>query len=574
MNNKVKIQYRKPLLELCSPNKEIQTVLTDRTQMSAYAITLVEKVNETAELSFSMPFENSKLTDQDCEKLVKLNGEYYVIKEISVNDNDSRVIDVKCYHESVELKGILCETIDVIGVTVAEMFKTIIDSCTTMDVGYKFKGTDIPDTTKRSLQNDSEVSVYENLVKMAEVFQAVLEFSVDAYGNKQVYLRKESIDRGKFVKKSNGLKQLNIAYDSNELFTRLTPFGDTDDYGIELNIMGVNPTGKSYVENYDYFLAKGMTYEEIKANPRCNQEMIYRNSDIVDENDLYRIAMEELEKCSVPVLDGTIDMVDFSIFEGSALLAPVLSEQIIVIDKDINFSIKAKITGIERNYDNPLQTKVTISNVIRYTSVFKDLVHQGEKIDKITSVDSNGGVVVKGNYVQGKIDAHKAQIVGMIDVIEKPEDKYAILFECRTVGSELFGALAIGSRGILISSELDVKDEWIWRTAINSNAISATEINTGTLNANLIKAGVLESFNGKSWIDMEDGSFSFANGRIVYNNTDGFKIFLSSDPDVSDLETEFNKYKEEIKGDIGNIKDKVDDIESNFGDIFADGIIE
>lgn len=574
MDNRVKIQYRKPLLELCSPNKKIETVLTDRTQMSAYNITLVEKINETAELTFCMPFENNKINDQDCEKLVKLNGEYYVIKEISVSDANSRVIEVKCIHESVELKGVLCETIDVIGVTVAEMFQAIKDSCTTIDIGYEFRGTDIPDTTKRALQNDSEVSVYENLVKMAEVFQAVLEFTVSADGVKQVYLRKNSIERGKYLKKSNGLKQLDLTYDSNELFTRVIAFGYTDSDGIELNIMGVNPTGKSYVENYDYFLAKGMTYDEIKNNPRCNQEMIYRDTNIVDEHDLYRLAMEELEKCSVPVLDGTIDMVDFSVFEGSALLAPVLCEEVIVIDKDINFSIKAKITGIERNYDNPLQTKVTISNVIRYTSVFKDLVYQGEKIDKITSTDGSGNLVVNGSYVNGKIDAHKAQIVGMLDSIEKPEDKYAILFEDRRVGSTLFGALAIGSRGILIANELDGKDEWIWRTAINANAISASEINTGVLNADLIKAGVLESFNGKSWIDMQDGSFSFANGRITFNDTDGFKIFLSSDPEVSDLETELNKYKNEISTDIKDINDKLDNIDIEFGDAFADGIID
>ena len=75
MNNKVKIKYRKPLLELCDPNKKIETVLTDRTQMSAYEITLSEKVNETAELTFKMPFNNKKLTSNDCEKLVKMEGQ-------------------------------------------------------------------------------------------------------------------------------------------------------------------------------------------------------------------------------------------------------------------------------------------------------------------------------------------------------------------------------------------------------------------------------------------------------------------------------------------------------------------
>ena len=89
------------------------------------------------------------------------------------------------------------------------------------------------------------------------------------------------------------------------------------------------------MENYEFFLAKGLTIEEILATPRCCQEMIFRDSNLVDENDLYRVACEELAKCSVPVLNGSIDMADLSIFEGSSLLAPILNEKIIVIDKDI-----------------------------------------------------------------------------------------------------------------------------------------------------------------------------------------------------------------------------------------------
>ncbi|MBP3916368.1 prophage endopeptidase tail family protein [Clostridium sp.] len=527
MNNKVKIKYRKPLLELCDPNKKIETVLTDRTQMSAYEITLSEKVNETAELTFKMPFNNKKLTSNDCEKLVKMEGQYYVIKSVTVSDYDSRVINVNCVHESVELKGILCSTIDVIGVTVEEMFNSIMESVTSMEVGYIFKGTDIPDTTRRALQNDSEVSIYENLIAMAEVFQACLEFGFDVYGNKTIYLRKNPLNKGKYVKKKNGLKQLDITYDSNELFTKVIAFGETDSDGVELNIMGVNPTGKSYVENYDYFLAKGMTMEEIKANPRCNQEMVYRNTDIVDENDLYRLALEELKKCSVPVLVGSIDMIDFSVFEGSSLVAPVINEEITVIDQDINFSISARITAIERNYDNPLQTKVTISNVVEYKSVFKELVSAGEKVDQITTVNpSTGKTSVIAGLIQGKINSAVTQIGTMLDAIDAPEADYAILFEDRRVGSPLYGALAIGTSGILIAHELKEDNTWNWATAINSLGVNASQVVTGTLWANLIKAGILSDVNNTTWINMEDGTFSFANEQITF---DGDKLQVSID---------------------------------------------
>lgn len=57
-------------------------------------------------------------------------------------------------------------------------------------------------------------------------------------------------------------------------------------------------------------------------------------------------------------------------------------------------------------------------------------------------------------------------------------------------------------------------------------SIVADFINVGTLNANLIKSGVIKSLNEKTWIDMNNGSFNFANnltmdeeGNIVYKGT-------------------------------------------------------
>ncbi|NMA82444.1 MAG: hypothetical protein GX962_01115, partial [Epulopiscium sp.] len=55
-------------------------------------------------------------------------------------------------------------------------------------------------------------------------------------------------------------------------------------------------------------------------------------------------------------------------------------------------------------------------------------------------------------------------------------------------------------------------------TAVTADgAIVADFITVGILNAALIKAGVLKSFNGKSWLNMEDGTFDFANGALAFD---------------------------------------------------------
>lgn len=61
-------------------------------------------------------------------------------------------------------------------------------------------------------------------------------------------------------------------------------------------------------------------------------------------------------------------------------------------------------------------------------------------------------------------------------------------------------------------------------TAITQDGqIVADFITTGVLNAGLIKTGLLKSFNGVSWINLDDGTFDFANGNLSF---DGLNIQL------------------------------------------------
>ena len=195
----VKQQYRKPRLELYSPNYLREQILVNNTKNSAFNIKLKQSVNETSTLTFDMRFNNTKLTSNDCEKLVKLDGEYYIIKTIDVSDTEQRTISVTAYHEAEELKGILCTSINVIGVTAGEMFNAILEASGKQDMlGYKFQ-TDLSSATKRALQVEDECSIFENLVSMAEKFQATLECFRNGFGEKVVYLRKNPIKRGKYV---------------------------------------------------------------------------------------------------------------------------------------------------------------------------------------------------------------------------------------------------------------------------------------------------------------------------------------------------------------------------------------
>lgn len=536
----IKDEYKKVRLDLLSPNKVLLTKLTDKTLLSAFNISVAYKMNEVNTLTFDIPFDNPKINDASCENLVKLGFEHYIIKEINTNSADTRMRSVSCVHEAYELKGILSDPITSIGVTALTMFNAIKSASDVALTNYYWKGTDIPDTTKRSLLSEEEVSVFENLISMAQLFEGWIEFTTDSNGQIGVYLRKNAIDNGKRVIKGRDLKQLNITYNSNEIFTRITPLGKSTSNG-DLNIMSVNPTGKSYVEDYSYYLAKGMTLEQIKTTPKCQQGKIYRETDITDANELLRVAKEELAKNCVPKLEGSIEMADLSVFEGSVLTPLVIGEKIIITDRDINYNLSAIVMGFTRNYGSPVNTPIEISNVIKYDNIYKDLVHNSDTIYKITDKDSNGKPILVGSHIQGEIDATKTSFHSMLDSIDKPEAKTAILFEDRRVGSPTFSAMALGTKGFLIADTLDSNGQWIWKTFGTGKGFYADMIVAGIMKADLIKTGILSSFDNSSWLNFDNGNFNLANKLIHDGTSTKFKGIIETYSDSGSKAIEIDR---------------------------------
>ena len=398
--SKLKIEFQKPKLTLCNTNYVPLGMLTNKTHMSAHNVTLTSKVNETPCLSFNIPL--GGLIDNDStELLVKHKNDYFVIKNISMTSGDTSSVTVNAEHIACELKGIVVSYFeDLIGESPENMWETVITNCSMPEVirsRYIFE-TNIVDTY-RYLSGEDEKSIYEHLIDMAEQFEAYLLFSTDADGIIHIKLLHGDIDRGKFIRKGKDLKQLNLNFSTDNLFTKVTPFGATGDDGMELTIMDVN-NGKSYITNYDYYLAKGMTAEEIRNNPLCNQECVYRNADIVDVEDLLRLGKQELDKLSKPTISGTIEAIDLNVLEGNLYLSPILCEKIIVIDKDINYSVSCKITEIEFTYDNPLESKIGISNVVKYSSVLRNLVRNSEAIGQVLTSGSNGSPNLNTNRIK------------------------------------------------------------------------------------------------------------------------------------------------------------------------------
>lgn len=504
----IKEKFKNPRLRLYDINKKYICELTGNSlRNSAYSIKRIKKINEIETLSFSIPYDNEYIGLGSCEYLIRHEFAWFIIKNISLSSSDVRVLEVECESNFTISKTIMCENAELIGVSPSEMFEEIMASAAGGNLNYIWKGTDV--SSRRSITIESETSVFENLINMAEAFNSIIEMDYDSDGNNTIFLRHNPYDRKKIIRKDRDISQLDINYDTSALFTRVLALGYTDDDGIELNL--IDKVGKSYLEDYSYFKEKGMTNEQIANNPQCLAMQVVRYSDIVDVEDLMVAAQEELEKCSRPRVTGSVKFSDLSVLEDCSVIEPILYEKLYIIDKTVNMVFTANITEIEYDYDNILEGNISMDSLISYSSMLKDLVNNSEKVDKITTVNpSTGKPSLIGGLVQGILNTNIVHIAGQLEGIEQPEDKTAILFECRDVSMpELFGALAIGSRGILIADELNPDNSWKWKTAISAKGLSTELVSTIQLVAEQIIAGTLSSVDNSTWINLETGEFNF-----------------------------------------------------------------
>lgn len=401
----IKDEYTKATPILYTYKGCIEASLRDNSINTATDITLTTNTNECSQLTFSVPFtKDRKLDYSSVEKMIYFYGIYFIIKEIEVTDSGSKTMKVTCQEISCALKGITCQPINKINCTAKQIFDAIVTATTFSDIGYIWIGTDVPDTITRHLITDSDdTSCYENLVSLASVFNGTIEFSYDNQGNGYIYLRSQSISTNKFIKKDIDMKTLTITSSSNEIFSSIYATGKTSDDGIVLDIQSVNG-GNAILSDFSFYKNMGVPDDIIAKYPQYNQLKTLSDDTYTLADDLLIYAKEELAKYCRPQFTAECTMLDLSIYIDSPIETPKVNMALKVIDKSVNFVFDCQITGVERDYNNPLSTKLTISNIIPYSTSFQSLQHTSDVVSKITT-NTNGTVGINTASLTGNIDA-------------------------------------------------------------------------------------------------------------------------------------------------------------------------
>lgn len=222
-----------------------------------------------------------------------------------------------------------------------------------------------------------------------------------------------------------------------------------------------------------------------------------------------------------------------------------LGDDITAHHMDIGIDIKTRCIGYEWDMLNQKYLTVSVGEIVDNYFDTKDKVEH--KVNEVINDDGS----VKADHVQGTLNAVKTKFRALKDIAQTQHVR-AMLFEDLDPTSPTHGAMCIGTMGFEIASQRTPDNkEWDFRTFGTGQGFFADFITAGTLNANLIRAGIIKGFNDNLVINLDNGEVSFKKGKIQGENLD---IDLNSGTIKTNRYDEYNKKDYEVLFGDGGIK--------------------
>ena len=177
---------------------------------------------------------------------------------------------------------------------------------------------------------------------------------------------------------------------------------------------------------------------------------------------------------------------------------------------------------------------------------FKNVSSSINKIDQ--AINQDGSIMAEkiSGFINGAMASLKAQYN-----VAKKQDVLAILFENLDEDSPMYGALAIGTQGILISKErTEDGKSWEWTTAMTASGLMA----------GIIVAGILSDKTGRNYWNLDTGEFALSSTASTIDGKPTGDV-------IDDALNKSKKYSEEklndfvsstYNSDIANLQSQID----------------
>jgi phage-related protein len=215
---------------------------------------------------------------------------------------------------------------------------------------------------------------------------------------------------------------------------------------------------------------------------------------------------------SIDKVEGTVSY-EIDIVQGSELEELGffdLGDTVRVVDDALNIEIDIRIIDLERDIVTGMNGKVVLGEPIKdlstnFTSIKKTVNATSDKVNSV--VDEHGKLIAE--KLSGTLNNAIETVVGQTGYVTF--DSRGVSIHNQPTEAESTWVILLTSGGILISNAKDIQGQWVWRTAVTGESISADAITTGTLtainiNGVTITGSTIVSESATNKITIDDGT--------------------------------------------------------------------
>ena len=308
-------------------------------------------------------------------------------------------------------------------------------------------------------------------------------------------------DNGVRVEFGYNLNEIEEDINIENVTTRIIPTG-FDGIMLEGNTPWVD---SPLINKYTKPKMRVINFSDVKVKENADDEEGFNTIEEARVELIRRCNKLYEEGIDKPTVNYKIDMINLAnttAYEDFKMLVNVnKGDTVTCYIPHLDIDVKARVIDYEIDLLTGEYISLELGNAV--DNFFNKQADIQATVNKITN--SNG--TVKAGEIQGVINAIQTQFKALRDIAQ-PQDVRAILFEDRVEDSPTFGCMCLGTMGFEIASSFKPgTQEWDFRTFGTGQGFIA----------DCIIAGILMSKNGISWLNMEDGTFEFANGALSFD---------------------------------------------------------
>lgn len=288
------------------------------------------------------------------------------------------------------------------------------------------------------------------------------------------------------------------------LCTRIVPVG-FDGLMLEGTKWVDSPNIAKYPQIYTY----EVKFEDIKVKENEDDEEGY--STIEEAREALREAAVNYftaTKCDLPSFSAVVNFITLRNTEEfknvKALETVALGDNVSIYLSNIDVNASSRVVREKWNFFTKKHVELEIGEI--KPNVFKQLINIKDTIDNI--VESLGGNTWQDIINKSLDEATKLMEEGLKGSHVISMKNQIVIGDAPDI-KDMVNCIVFNKNGIGFSNNGYLPDRLVSAMTIDGK-INASCITTGELNAALIKTGVLMSANGKTWIDMDNGSFNLA----------------------------------------------------------------